>query len=142
MGMRDFKTNKNKLSDGIWIELPANKDGSIPRVKVRAAGDFNPEYEKLQAKKVKKVIKVLSFNNPAADKARDAIVKEMTIEYVFADWEHMQPDDDGRELEFNHQNVSNIVNDDEWKGFVNYVVGEASTLEKFNHEQLEAIAGN
>lgn len=140
MGMRDFKTDKNKLSDGIWVELPANKDGSIPRVRARAAGDFNSEYERLQNKKVNKVIKVLQFKGPAADAARERILKEMTAEYVFADWENMQPNDDGVNIEFNQQNVNDIVNDDEWKPLVNYIVGEVSSHDKFN--DLETLAGN
>lgn len=142
MGMRDFKTDKNKLNEGIWIELPPNKDGTIPRIKARAVGDFNPEYAKIAAQKVKKVSKILAFEGAASDKERDRIYKEMMVEYAFVDWENMQPNDDGVVLEFNAANVRNIVFDDEWKPLVSYVTLQCSSYERYNQDNLETLAGN
>jgi hypothetical protein len=142
MGLKSFKTDSSAMSDGIWVDLPDNADGSTPAVRLRGNGSFDDGYTKALRAKMKPYAKVFEFESERNTQIKERLVKEVVCEYVIADWRNMQPNDDGQELAFNIDNVKQIVFDPEYRPFLNFVLEQSSDYEKFNRANLEATAKN
>lgn len=90
MGVFDaFETDKKAEKDGVWFDYPANKDGTIPRVRLARMARSNPRYvsklEELQ-RKYKVELNHDMLNNEKAEKP----LLEAFCETIMLEWEHVQ----------------------------------------------------
>lgn len=142
MGMKQFRTDANSVSEGLWIELPfANEDGTIPAFKMRGMGSFNPGFTAFRTKKYKPFAKLMAANALPQPKL-DKLFLETVKEYALTDWRNVQPQDDGINLEYNEANVDSIVFATEWRALIEFITDKAGEYDTYNRENVEAIAGN
>jgi hypothetical protein len=104
-----FKTSATAVRDGVWFDVCENSDKTKCRVKLRRSGRGNPLWSS-------------AFREHTKDQDMDAVSAvedELITANIFAeanvaDWEHFQPEDDGRDLEFSVENARTILTDPDW----------------------------
>jgi hypothetical protein len=131
-----FKTSAAAVRDGVWFDVTQNSDGSKCRVKLRRAGRGNPLWS-------------VSFREHTRDQDMEAVTPEedevitanIFAEANVADWEHFQPEDDGKDLKFTLDNVKKILTDPDWIELLKDWQSKANSLAPFQ-EKREAEAKN
>jgi hypothetical protein len=104
-----FKTNAVAVRDGVWFDVGENSDKTKCRVKLRRTGRGNPLWS-------------IAFREHTKDRDMDAvtpeedeiITAEIFAEASVADWEHMQPDDDGKDVPFSVDAAKALLVDPDW----------------------------
>lgn len=131
-----FKTSTSLASGGVWFDVTTNSDGSKCRVKLRRNGRGNKLW-------------VNAFRKHTADKDMEnisieedeQITAEVFAEANVADWENMQPNDDGVNLEFNEANVKSLLLDPDWIELLKDWQVKSNEIKPFQEKQ-ETEAGN
>lgn len=131
-----FKTNSSLVNDGVWFDVCTNSDGTKCRVKLRRTGQGNALWS--LAWRNRPQPEDLQELTPAQDREAMASVY---AEAVVADWEHMQPDDDGKEWPCDHEHVVKLLADPDWLELRNDWRAKADSLTPFQ-DKREEEAGN
>ncbi|HWT40490.1 MAG TPA: hypothetical protein VN081_04480, partial [Dongiaceae bacterium] len=104
-----FKQDVSKANEGVWFDYPANADGSIPRVKLARFGRSNKRW--LAA--FREATKDLDTDNLSPEEDFQITV-QVFCESVLQGWENMQPEDDGKPLDFTVGNAITFLSNPEW----------------------------
>lgn len=131
-----FKTNSSLVNDGVWFDVCENTDKTKCRVKLRRPGRGNTLWS-------------LAFRKHSADTDMDTLTPEQDevitakifAEANVADWEHFQPEDDGKDLKFSIAAATKILVDPDWVSLLTNWQQKATTLAPFQ-DPRETEAGN
>lgn len=125
MGLsRIFKMNGNKESEGVWIEFPANEDGSIPRFKISRMAKSNKAYSRALDKATKPHRRAIQLDTLPDDMA-EKLVKDVFAETVLKDWENVK--------------MSDVTGDEDAEGFAPFIPQNAMRLFDNLPEVYEAL---
>lgn len=131
-----YKTDPSLVRDGTWFDVTTNSDGTKCRVKLRRSGRGNSLWAASFREHTKDVdTDVISPYEDAA------IMGNVMAEASVADWEHMQPEDDGVELEYTVENARALLIKPEWIDLLTDWQTKAREITGFQ-EKREGEAGN
>lgn len=142
-----FKTNSSFVNDGVWFDVATNND-AVPasdgvrakqatkcRIKLRRTGQGNSLWSLAWRKHEDKDLTELT-----PDQDRQFMAK-VYADAVVADWEHMQPYEDGQDVPFSTDAVVALLSDADWLDFRNWIRAQADSLVPFQ-DKREEDAGN
>lgn len=133
-----FATDTNKENDGVKIEYPANKDGSIPSITVRRTGRANKRYSKAlntATKPHRRQIDLGTFDDEASEK----LFKKVFVDTIVVTWENIQDEKD-KEIPFSKENVMALF--DKLPDFYEDVQRRSGDISLFRNEVMESDAKN
>lgn len=133
---KSFAINKAAETEGTWIDICANEDGTVARFKIARASRRNKRYTKAMEKATKPFRAILSDLDTKTD---DAITAKVLAETILLDWEHVQ-DAPGSEIPFSQENALKVLM--EYPDLADLVNNKAWQLETFREEQLEDDSKN
>lgn len=131
-----FKTSSSLVSGGVWFDVTTNSDGSKCRVKLRRNGRGNKHWiNSFRAHTAGKDMETITVEED------EAITAEVFAEANVVAWEHMQPNDDGNELDYSTENVKSLLLDPDWIELLKDWQIKSNSLSPFQEKQ-EGDAGN
>ena len=131
-----FGTVKNAETEGAWVDVMQNEDGSMCRVKMRRSGRRNKDYTKAFDKHTKPYRRILDNLDPEIDAK---VMRSVIVDSIITEWENVQIEE-GVNLPFNTANVENVLS--ELPDLQDFVLRKASEIETFQEQALEAEAKN
>lgn len=149
-----FKVNTSLVNDGKWFVVDTNDDAkpavpgrgeagaakpavpaTVCRIKLRRTGQGNALWSLAFRKHTDGNLDELT-----ADQDRE-FMAEVFADAVVADWENMQPYEDGVNVPFSREAVVKLLADPDWLEFRNWCRSQADALTPFQDPREEA-AGN
>lgn len=131
-----FGTVKNAETEGAWVDVMQNEDGSMCRVKLRRSGRRNKDYTKAFDKHTKPYRRILDNLDPEIDAK---VMRAVIVDSIITEWENVQLEE-GVNLPFNTANVENVLS--ELPDLQDFVLRKAGEIETFQEQALEAEAKN
>lgn len=131
-----FGTVKNAETEGAWVDVMQNEDGSMCRVKLRRSGRRNKDYTKAFDKHTKPYRRILDNLDPEIDAK---VMRAVIVDSIVTEWENVQLEE-GVNLPFNVANVEKVLS--ELPDLQDFVLRKASEIETFQDQALEAEAKN
>ena len=131
-----FGTVKNAETEGAWVDVMQNEDGSMCRVKLRRSGRRNKDYTKAFDKHTKPYRRILDNLDPEIDAK---VMRAVIVDSIVTEWENVQLED-GVNLPFNTANVDKVLS--ELPDLQDFVLRKAGEIETFQDQALEAEAKN
>lgn len=131
-----FGTVKNAETEGAWVDVMQNEDGSMCRVKLRRSGRRNKDYTKSFDKHTKPYRRILDNLDPEIDAK---VMRAVIVDSIVTEWENVQLEE-GVNLPFNTANVENVLS--ELPDLQDFVLRKAGEIETFQDQALEAEAKN
>ena len=131
-----FGTVKNAETEGAWVDVMQNEDGSMCRVKLRRSGRRNKDYTKAFEKHTKPYRRILDNLDPEIDAK---VMRAVIVDSIITEWENVQLEE-GVNLPFNTANVENVLS--ELPDLQDFVLRKAGEIETFQDQALEAEAKN
>lgn len=131
-----FGTVKNAETEGAWVDVMQNEDGSMCRVKLRRSGRRNKDYTKAFDKHTKPYRRILDNLDPEIDAK---VMRSVIVDSIITEWENVQLEE-GVNLPFNTANVENVLS--ELPDLQDFVLRKAGEIETFQEQALEAEAKN
>lgn len=136
MNLSQFKTDVGLVTDGAWFAYDANKDGTIPRVKLARLSAVNPKYARLL-----KAMQAQPGDN-MSDEEADKRASVLFVDSCVIVWEHFQPNDDGKEIPFSRDTALQLINDPAWRDLSNDWRNKATAINGFAAKSLEDTIKN
>ena len=132
-----FGTVKNAETEGAWITVEYNDDGTPIRFKVRRSGYRNKDY----TRSLNKGLKPYANIKPGElDPEIDAkIMRRVLFESIVTEWENVR-NEEGVEMAFNQTNLERILI--EYPDLQAEIIMAAGRIETFQDQALEAEAKN
>ena len=131
-----FGTVKNAETEGAWVDVMQNEDGSMCRVKLRRSGRRNKDYTKAFDKHTKPYRRILDNLDPEIDAK---VMRSVIVDSIITEWENVQLEE-GVNLPFNTANVENVLS--ELPDLQDFILRKAGEIETFQEQALEAEAKN
>ena len=131
-----FGTVKNAETEGAWVDVMQNEDGSMCRVKLRRSGRRNKDYTKAFDKHTKPYRRILDNLDPEIDAK---VMRAVIVDSIVTEWENVQLEE-GVNLPFNTANVEDVLS--ELPDLQDFVLRKAGEIETFQEQALEAEAKN
>ena len=131
-----FGTVKNAETEGAWVDVMQNEDGSMCRVKLRRSGRRNKDYTKSFDKHTKPYRRILDNLDPEIDAK---VMRAVIVDSIITEWENVQLEE-GVNLPFNTANVENVLS--ELPDLQDFILRKAGEIETFQEQALEAEAKN
>ena len=131
-----FGTVKNAETEGAWVDVMQNEDGSMCRVKLRRSGRRNKDYTKAFDKHTKPYRRILDNLDPEIDAK---VMRAVIVDSIVTEWENVQLEE-GVNLPFNTANVENVLS--ELPDLQDFILRKAGEIETFQDQALEAEAKN
>ena len=131
-----FGTVKNAETEGAWVDVMQNEDGSMCRVKLRRSGRRNKDYTKSFDKHTKPYRRILDNLDPEIDAK---VMRAVIVDSIITEWENVQIEE-GVNLPFNTANVEKVLS--ELPDLQDFVLRKAGEIETFQDQALEAEAKN
>ena len=131
-----FGTVKNAETEGAWVDVMQNEDGSMCRVKLRRSGRRNKDYTKSFDKHTKPYRRILDNLDPEIDAK---VMRSVIVDSIVTEWENVQLEE-GVNLPFNTANVENVLS--ELPDLQDFILRKAGEIETFQEQALEAEAKN
>ena len=131
-----FGTVKNAETEGAWVDVMQNEDGSMCRVKLRRSGRRNKDYTKAFDKHTKPYRRILDNLDPEIDAK---VMRAVIVDSIVTEWENVQLEE-GVNLPFNTANVENVLS--ELPDLQDFILRKAGEIETFQEQALEAEAKN
>ena len=131
-----FGTVKNAETEGAWVDVMQNEDGSMCRVKLRRSGRRNKDYTKAFDKHTKPYRRILDNLDPEIDAK---VMRSVIVDSIITEWENVQIEE-GVNLPFNTANVENVLS--ELPDLQDFILRKAGEIETFQEEALEVEAKN
>lgn len=106
---KQFETNKDAETNGIWVQYEDGTDTAPPRFLVRRAGGANLEYAKALEQKVKPYRRQAQAGMvPFA--VLERLQREVFCATVIRDWENVQ-NREGEKIPYNYANAIRVMTD-------------------------------
>lgn len=131
-----FKTNSSLVNDGVWFDVCTNSDKTKCRVKLRRPGRGNSLWSKAYRKHT--ADRDMDLVTPEED---EIITATIFAEANVADWEHLQPEDDGKDLPFSVEAATKLLVDPDWVELLKSWQVNAQKLDRYQ-DAREADAKN
>ena len=133
MSIKQFKQDGTAANEGVWFTYPANKDGTIPRVRLAREGRSNKRW----LSTFRDVTKDLDTDNLSAEEDFATGV-EVFCKAVLLEWEHIQPNDDGVEVPSETPRFIAMLSDPDWTDFYTDLKDKANLRDNFKKKEKEA----
>lgn len=114
MSLRNkFLSDPKSNAEGIWFDYndAPNKDGTIPGVLLARQSVANPAYSKAISDISMQIEESGVVLTDEQDVAQSTAIMADTI---VKGWRNIQPEDDGKSLEYNRENVIALLSKPEW----------------------------
>ena len=131
-----FGTVKNAETEGAWVDVMQNEDGSMCRVKLRRSGRRNKDYTKAFDKHTKPYRRILDNLDPEIDAK---VMRAVIVDSIVTEWENVQLEE-GVNLPFNTANVDKVLS--ELPDLQDFILRKAGEIETFQDQALEDEAKN
>lgn len=132
-----FGTVKNAETDGVWVDVVANEDGSVCRVKIRRSGRRNKDYVKSFEKHTKPYRRA---NLDKLDPEVDAkIMRAVLLDSVIVGWENVQLEE-GANIPFAVEACEKVLA--ELPDLQDFIISKAGEIETFQEEAIQAEEKN
>ena len=131
-----FGTVKNAETEGAWVDVMQNEDGSMCRVKLRRSGRRNKDYTKAFDKHTRPYRRILDNLDPEIDAK---VMRAVIVDSIITEWENVQLEE-GVNLPFNTANVEDVLS--ELPDLQDFILRKAGEIETFQEQALEAEAKN
>lgn len=118
-----FGTVKNAETEGAWVDVMQNEDGSMCRVKLRRSGRRNKDYTKAFDKHTKPYRRILDNLDPEIDAK---VMRAVIVDSIITEWENVQLEE-GVNLPFNVANVEKVLS--ELPDLQDFVLRKAGEIE-------------
>lgn len=130
MDLREWRTDKDKRENGVWLEL-----GGKAKVKVGY----------IKSERYRKIYGDLCREHRALLRTGDADAAENVLNMAIADglildWEGLT--EDGKKLPYSQENARRIISDPEYKEFRDYIYDYAIQRGNFAEEEIKDGAKN
>ena len=135
---KQFATNKDAETQGVWVEYGPNEDGTVPSFKLARAGKSNEKWAKLLEKATRPHRRALELGR-LDNKISDQIFKGVFVEAVLLDWKNVK-DRDGNDFPFTRSNALELMN--QLPELYDDLSEKASKATLFAEVELEADAKN
>jgi len=126
--LQDFGTSPEKENEGIWIDVGAD-------TRIRVARWNNAKYRRLFAERMQP----FNTGRKPTDEQSEEILVYCIARAILLDWENVSLD--GEELPYTHENAERVLRDERLRDFRDFVVRQATSMEGFRYENLEADVG-
>lgn len=133
---KSFAIDKSAETDGAWIEICANEDGTLAQFKIARAGRRNKRYTKAMEKATKPYRAILGELDAKTD---DKITADVLVESIILDWRDVQ-DEPGVSLPFSKDAARDLLQ--KYPDLIDLVNTKAWQMETFRESQLEDDAKN
>lgn len=108
-----FKTDPKIANEGVWVEYPANSDGSIPAFLLSRMSKVNKRYTKELRKATTPVQREIELGTLDEDRS-ERIMLDVFCRTIILDCRNLQPEDDGKVLAYTADAISKLLSDPEW----------------------------
>lgn len=135
MSIKDFKTNPTAAVEGIWVEYSANADGSIPGFKIARMSRTNKNYLKALETITKPHRRAIELDTIGTAKAEE-ISLSVFVKSILLDWRNIQPEDDGKNVDFNETNAKKLLGSAEYEDLLTDLTTRARSASDFRDEAL------
>lgn len=139
-----FGTDKKKESEGVWIDILKNDDGSMARMKIRRLGPANKEFQKLHAQFTKNLKTIRG--NAKADMENAAFTKAF-VDACLVEWENIENIHEAAPgqvaelyMPLTRENALSLF--EQLPDLFNTVILQATELEAFQTEVNEQVEKN
>lgn len=129
-----FGTDKALETSGVWIDFPANDDGTVPGFLITRMSSSNPEYQKALEKVSKKYKQDINLDLLSEEVAAP-VFREVFVETILKDCRHIQ-DPKGQAIDYSRANMLQLMTD--LPDLYAYLVDKAKSLATFRKTQLDA----
>lgn len=141
-----FKTNSAAAGSGVWVifENAKNADGTVPAFKLARMSKQNKGYMTAM-RRITEKYKTASGEFDASrisDEEGEKILLEVFVDNVLLSWRHVQPEDDGKSLEFTKENALKLLADPDWLDLVTELRAIAENAHNFKQAAIEADVKN
>lgn len=140
---RAFGTDPKKETEGVWVDLSINDDGTAAKMKILRMGPSNKKFAKRFATLSKK-FKMLRGDKAELEKQA---LREAFVDTCLVDWENIENIRESPEgvlketyMPFNQANAEVLLA--ALPELFDYIVGQAMDLELFQTEANEQAAKN
>jgi hypothetical protein len=135
MSLLDFKTDSNKVADGVWFWYSKNSDGSVPGFLLSRSTRQNIRYAKAirEYQERYNVSDVHQLDEAEAERS----MLELFVDSVLLSWQNVQPEDDGVELPYTRENALRLLGNSDWFDLYNDLTVKASKAENFRVAKRE-----
>lgn len=141
MPITDFKTSPQKEVQGFRLEMTPNKDNTIPVVILSRMAPNNRRYQVVVEAVRRKHGRAIDMETISQD-VSDKLVIEIFCKGVIVGWEHIQPDDDGKDLAFSVDAAIELLSRPEYNDLYRYWRDEAAKAANFVEAKKKEIAKN
>jgi len=138
-----FKTDKQKEQEGTWVDIIENDDGTMARMRILRMSQFNKKFSARYATLGKKNRVIRGNKQDLEIKAlREAFVETCLVEWEYIENINEVPSGTIKEtyMPFTRENAIKLF--EALPDLFDMIVGEATRLENFQSEALEADAKN
>jgi len=132
-----YETNADKESNGVEVQFPPNKDGSVPVFIIASTGKANKGYAKALevATKPYRRIGVEAMGNELAEK----VFREVFVTHVLKGWRNVRDRSD-MPLEYTKENALKLMTD--LPRLYQQLQEQANSIDLFKDGLREEEAGN
>lgn len=132
-----FKSNSALAKAGAWFDLAVNSDGSKARIRLRRSGRSNPTWGVVFRERSKGI----DVDNLTTEQD-NVFMAGVLAEACVAEWENIQPDDDGKNLEFSIANAEALLSNPDWLDLLSDLQAKAAGITEFQDKVRDAEAKN
>lgn len=141
MAISDFRTNPTAVVEGVWVNFSANKDKTIPGFKLARMSRTNRNYLKVLDAETKHLRRSIELDTISPDKSEEVSLT-VFVKSILLDWRNVQPDDDGKNVDFNEENAAKLLGSPEWEDLYTELQLKAKSAASYRDEALKADAKN
>lgn len=134
--MKQFRTSKEAESNGKWIHICDNEDGTVCRFLIVRAGHRNKAYTKLMEKLTRPYRAIIDKLDTKTD---DTITATALSETVVIGWENVQ-DETGVDIPFSKEKAKELLV--QLPDLMDTVNKAAWSINTFREQELEDEAKN
>ena len=134
-----FETDTKAETEGLLLEYGPNSKGKMMAIRIRRAGGANHRFAKVFEQKSKPHRRLMEIPGALDPRIQERVMREVYADSVIVGWENIE-DRDGKELEFNRDNVIQLLTDlpDLFKD----IIQSSQNTALFRSQQREAEAKN
>jgi hypothetical protein len=130
-----FETDPKAEAEGKWFEFPANKDGTVPRVKLARMARTNPRYV-ASLEHYSKLYKVELAHDLMDSAKGEAPFRAVFCDTILLAWENMQ-DKQGKDIDFKDRDALLV----KLPAFYDVLRAYATELQAFKATEADTVAG-
>lgn len=128
-----YKSSAALREGGVWFDVTTNSDGSKCRVRLRRHGRGNKFWTAAYRANTSGI-----DTDAISIEEDEAITAKVFVEGCVVEWEHVQPEDDGKDLPFTIENAIALLIHPDWVELLKDWQNKANSLEPFQNPEEDA----